>query len=53
MNWFLFAAGISVLMLSGALGIWLDIGKNLRYPGIYWFIGMLGGSLGIALMLAA
>jgi len=37
--------GLSVLVMSGVLGIYLDVKLHIENPPLYWALGAIGGIL--------
>ena len=37
--------GALTLVVSGLIGLYLDVGLGISYPVVYWFLGCLGGLL--------
>jgi hypothetical protein len=42
----LFFAGLVIAMISGIIGMTLDIKYEVKDCSIYWMIGVIGGALG-------
>ena len=44
--------GILIIVVSGALGHFLDVNMSLNSPPLYWFLGVISGALGITVWIS-
>jgi len=42
--------GVLSIMISGALGMYLDVYRDMNEPLLYWMIGALGVCIGLTLI---
>lgn len=41
--------GLLCIWISGGIGMYLDIKKEVKSPQLYWLIGVIGGVIGGAI----